>query len=127
MKYTTLKEHHLYNKTFQKGKRYFGKYAAVFVLRDLSAYRLMRENPQKKYYNRFGLSVGKKVGGAVERNRAKRILRAGYRAIEPELKTGFLVVISPRDQISKAKSTDIERELRIAFQKLSLFRGEAEQ
>ena len=124
MKYTTLKEHHLYNKTFQKGKRYFGKYAAVFVLRDLAAYRLMCENPQKKYYNRFGLSVGKKVGGAVQRNRAKRILRAGYRAIEPELKTGFLIVISPREELVKAKSTDVERELRIAFQKLGLFRAE---
>ena len=124
MKYTTLKEHHLYNKTFQKGKRYFGKYAAVFVLRDLTAYRLMCENPQKKYYNRFGLSVGKKVGGAVQRNRAKRILRAGYRAIEPELKTGFLIVISPREELVKAKSTDVERELRIAFQKLGLFRAE---
>ena len=123
MKYTTLKEHHLYNKTFQKGKRYFGKYVAVFVLRDLASYRLMQENPEKKYYNRFGLSVGKKVGGAVQRNRAKRIMRVGYRAIEAELKTGYLVVMSPREGILKAKSTDIERDLRVAFERLELFRA----
>ena len=120
MKYTTLKEHHLYNKTFRKGNRHFGKYVSVFVLRDYAARRLMLENPQKKYYNRIGLSVGKKVGGAVQRSRAKRILRAGYRAIELELRTGFLIVLSPREGILNAKSTDIERELRIAFAKLDM-------
>ena len=120
MKYTTIKEHHLYNKTFQKGKRYSGKYLSVFVLRDYAAKRLMRENPEKKYYNRFGVSVTKKVGGAVQRSRVKRILRAGYRAVEPELKTGFLVVISPREGILAAKSTDVERELRRGFAKLEM-------
>ena len=126
MKYTTLKEHHLYNKTFGRGNRYFGKYVSVFVLRDYAARRLMLENPEKKYYNRFGLSVGKKVGGAVERNRAKRIMRAAYRSIEPELRTGFLVVMAPRDGIKTAKSTDIERELRVAFERLEMMRTKTE-
>ena len=120
MKYTTIKEHHLYNKTFQRGKRYSGKYLSVFVLRDYAAKRLMRENPEKKYYNRFGVSVTKRVGGAVQRSRVKRILRAGYRAVEPEIKTGFLVVVSPREGILGAKSTDVERELRRGFAKLEM-------
>ena len=121
MKYTTLKEHHLYNKTFQRGARFSGKYLSVFVLRDYAAKRLKKENPEKKAYNRIGLSVTKRVGGAVKRSRAKRILRAGYRAVEPELKTGFLIVISPRDTILSAKSTDIEKELRRGFSKLDMF------
>ena len=127
MKYTTIKEHHLYNKTFQRGKRYSGKYLSVFVLRDYAAKRLMRENPEKKYYNRFGVSVTKKVGGAVQRSRVKRILRAGYRAVEPEIKTGFLVVVSPREGILSAKSTDVERELRRGFAKLEMFRDPVSQ
>ena len=61
MKYTTIKEHHLYNKTFQRGKRFSGRILSVFVLRDFAAKRLMKENPEKKYYNRFGVSVTKKV------------------------------------------------------------------
>ena len=122
MKYTTLKEHHLYNKTFQKGKRFSGRFVSVFVLRDYAAKRLMIENPEKKYYNRFGVSVTKRVGGAVQRSRVKRILRAGYRAVEPELKTGFLVVVSPRDGILKAKSTDVECELRKGFARLEMLR-----
>ena len=122
MKYTTIKEHHLYNKTFQRGKRYSGKNVSVFVLRDLAAKRLRKENPEKQFYNRFGVAVTKRVGGAVQRNRVKRILRAAYRAIEPELKTGFLVVLSPRDGILNVKSTDVECELRRGFERLEMFR-----
>ena len=121
MKYTTIKEHHLYNKTFQRGKRYSGRYVSVFVLRDLAAKRLRKENPEKKFYNRFGVAVTKRVGGAVQRSRVKRILRAAYRAVEPELKTGYLVVLSPRDGILNVKSTDVERELRRGFERLEMF------
>ena len=58
----------------------------------------------------------------MQRSRAKRILRAGYRAVEPELKTGFLIVIAPREGILTIKSTDVERELRRGFEKLDMFR-----
>ena len=122
MKYTTIKEHHLYDKAFRKGARFGGRFVSVFVLRDYAAKRLMLENPRKTAYNRFGVSVGKKVGGAVQRSRVKRILRAGYRAVEPELKTGFLIVIAPRIGILEAKSTDVERDLRRGFAKIGMFR-----
>ena len=123
MKYKTIKEHHLYNKTFQRGARFSGRLVSVFVLRDLAAKRLRKENPEKKYYNRFGVAVTKRVGGAVQRSRVKRILRAGYRAVEEELKTGYLVVLCPRDGILAAKSTDVEAELRYAFRRLEMFRS----
>lgn len=124
MKYTTIKEHHLFGKTFQRGARWSGRCVSMFVLRDRAAKRLQREHPEKRMINRFGVSVGKKVGGAVQRNRVKRILRAGYRAVEPELAVGWLVVLSPREGIAGAKSTDVERELRRGFAKLGLFRQE---
>lgn len=127
MKYTTLKEHHLYNKTFQRGNRFSGRYLSVFVLRDLAAKRLRKEHPEKRFYNRFGVSVTKKVGGAVQRNRVKRILRAGYRAVESELKKGYLIVISPREGVLQAKSTDVERELRRGFAKLDMFQTDGMQ
>ena len=123
MKNYAIKEHHLYNKAFRRGERFVCKTVAVYVLRDYAAKRLMRENPEKKYYNRFGVSVTKRVGGAVQRSRVKRILRAGYRAVEPEIKAGYLVVISPRDGILSAKSTDVERELRKGFARLEMFRN----
>ena len=121
MKNIAIKENHLYNKAYRNGKRFVGKYTAVYVLRDYAAGKLKREHPQKRFVNRLGLSVSKKIGGAVERNRAKRIMRAGYDALRDRLKTGNLIVISARGAIVGKKSGDVERELRSAFTKLELF------
>ena len=42
-----------------------------------------REN--KRRNNRLGIVAGKKIGGAVQRNRARRVIREAFRLIEPEL------------------------------------------
>ena len=121
MKNIAIKENHLYNKTFKRGKSFVGKYVAVYILRDYSAERLMRENPRKNYVNRIGLSVSKKLGYAVERNRAKRVIRAAFDTVKDELKVGNLIVISARFAIKGKKSTVVADELRRAFESLDAF------
>jgi len=46
---------------------------------------------------RLGISVGRKVGGAVERNRVKRLLRGAFWASVGELPAGhdFVIVARP--------------------------------
>ncbi len=121
MKDIAIRENHLYNKAYRKGKSYVGKYVAVYVLRDYAAERLARANPEKKQLNRVGLSVSKKLGGAVVRNRTKRILRAAYATVKNDLRTGNLIVISARVAAVKKKSTDIAVELKKAFCELQMF------
>ena len=124
MKNIAIKENHLYVEAYRRGDRYVGKYVAVYVLRDLAAKRLRKENPQKETVNRLGLAVTKKIGGAVQRNRAKRIIRAAYDGVKGDLKRGFLIVISAREAINGQKSGDVERELRAGFRKLCMFTDE---
>lgn len=125
MKFKAIRENHLYQKAYHKGDRFVGKLVAVFVLRDHAARRLMQAHPQRKYVNRIGLAVTKKTGGAVARNRAKRVIRAGWQAVEREgrIRTGYLVVLSARPGIVDAKSQDVERELRYALNKLNMLRA----
>ena len=121
MKEYAIKEHHLYNKAFAKGERAVGKLVAVYVLRDYAARRLTAAHPQKVQFNRVGLSVGKRIGSAVARNRAKRLLREGYRAVKKTgIKTGFLVVLAARDDIKGKKATDVQKELHRLFSKLGM-------
>ena len=120
MKNVAIRENHLYNKTYRKGKNFVGKLVAVYVLKDYAAKKLANANPEKKFINRVGLSVSKKLGGAVVRNRAKRIVRAAYDTVKDELKTGNLIVISVRTAATNKKSTDVAIELRTAFESLQM-------
>lgn len=69
---------------------------------------------------RVAVSAGRAVGGAVLRNRAKRLLRA---AIQPELeriKAGQDIVLIARDGIRERTSTEVNNALKGLLQKATL-------
>src|SRR5215210_2104886 len=55
--------------------------------------------------------VGKRIGGAVDRNRARRILREALRMVMPEGIEGHDVVLVAREDIRGARTQDLEAEL----------------
>ena len=122
MKNIAITENHLYKKTYVGGKKAGGKYTAIYILKDRRAYALKKANPQKKYVNRVGLTVTKKIGNAVTRSRVKRILRAAYAETEKVygVKKGWLVVISARETAVKAKSSEIYTEMVKQLEKLEM-------
>jgi ribonuclease P protein component len=62
---------------------------------------------------RLGVSVGRKVGGAVERNRVKRVLREAFWALDSELPDDHDFVLVARPELAglvEREGTDGVRE-----------------
>ena len=56
---------------------------------------------------RFGITTGKKIGGAVQRNRARRIIRAAFSEYDKRIRPGVDIVFIARSRTCRLKSTDI--------------------
>jgi len=52
--------------------------------------------PNDLGYSRIGYSIGKRIGGAVQRSRLRRLIREAYRRNKPELPQGLDFVVIPR-------------------------------
>lgn len=69
---------------------------------------------------RMGITAGKKVGKAVERNRCRRVIRAAYDQLYPELSGGWDIVIVARARLLSMKSSDLVPILRRQFKEAGL-------
>ena len=56
---------------------------------------------------RWGLSTGKRLGGAVVRNRVRRRLRVGMRAVSPRIRLGWDIMLIARPESARASSEEL--------------------
>jgi len=68
---------------------------------------------------RIGIAAGRRVGSAVQRNRAKRLLRAGVRPVYPLIAPGWDILLLARSPILKVKSTEVSASLQQALRRLA--------
>ena len=97
-----IKENYIFRKAYRKGTSLVCPFAVVYVLK----------NPRVNV--RLGITTGKKIGNAVCRNRARRVITAAFRSVLPEVLSGYDFVIVARSRILTVKSTKVAD----AFQKL---------
>ena len=100
-----LLRHGDFERVYKKGRRHFAAHMTVFYLR--------REQGEGL---RIGFTVGKVLGGAVERNRMKRRLRESVRLRWPEVRIPVDVVINPKKSVLKLEFTELENEITKAFE-----------
>ncbi len=91
-----IKSNKDFMKAYKKGRFSANNFISVYFL------------PNKSPYNRIGITTSKKIGNAVQRNRARRIIRAAYRNKEKLFPIGFDIIFVARQDIISVKSTDIE-------------------
>ena len=96
--------HSDFERVYKKGRRHFAPHMTVFYL--------LRERGEGW---RVGFTVGKVLGGAVERNRIKRRLREAVRLQWPEVCIPADVVLNPKKSVLKIEFGELETEIASAF------------
>jgi ribonuclease P protein component len=92
----TLRENKQFRRVYYKGRVLVSSVVVTYVLR----------NGLKR--NRFGITTSKKVGKAVVRNRAKRVIKAAFSEIKDGLPVGFDIVFVARKRTANEKSTRVK-------------------
>ena len=110
----TAKKSSIFTKTIHRGKSYSDKLLVVYIFKN------------KSNINRIGISVGKKVGNAIKRNRIKRLIKEAYRSIENFTSTGYDIIYIPRKFSSseEIKTGDIYNSMKKIFKKLDIYNEE---
>jgi ribonuclease P protein component len=74
--------------------------------------------PNGRPFDRLGLAVSRRVGGAVKRNRARRLLREGFRRAERAPGPGFDLVVVARASLAAQGQAEVDRVLRERVRRL---------
>jgi ribonuclease P protein component len=92
-----------FQQIYKNGARVHSRYSTLFVL----ANRLS--------FGRLGIAATKKLGGSVERNRAKRLIREVFR--RNKVAPGFDVVVIPKRELLDASLTALEADYRSTLER----------
>ena len=92
-----------FTKVYDHGTRFRGRFMTCFAL------------PNEVGSPRLGIAASQKIGNAVARNRAKRLVRELFRGHKPL--TGIDIVVIPRREMLEASWRNIEADYRAALQR----------
>ena len=106
----TLRNQRDFNRVYKQGKSRGSKFSVI----------LYRRNGLG--HTRTAFVASKKVGNSVERNRARRLMRAAYRSVEAGIAGGYDIVFVARATINGHKEPEVERCLRRALEESGLLR-----
>ena len=82
---------------------------------------LVAQANEAKNHLRVGVSAGKAIGTAVDRNRAKRLLREAMRPLLPKIASGWYLILVARPKLVSATLADVTSALTNLFTRAKLF------
>ena len=111
----TLRKQSDFSRVYKQGKSRGSRFAVI----------LYRRNGLK--FTRTAFVASKKVGNSVQRNRSRRLMRAAYRAVEPNVKSGYDIIFVARAAINGCKEPEVERQLKKTLEGAGILTGSSNE
>ena len=108
MQHTPLVRNADFSRAYHRGKNLVHAHVVVYI------------NKNRVKHTRVGITASKKVGNAVVRNRARRVIRHALAAVLPLDAGGYDFVFVARGQTPRIKSWQLEKTLRALLQKADI-------
>lgn len=105
-----LKKSWEFQRAYKKGKKYWDAYFVVYV------YNTQLRQP------RLGITVSKKVGKSVQRNRVKRLIREAFRMLKLELQQHYDIVVVGRNAACRLSAHQARDSLHKLFNRASILK-----
>lgn len=99
-----LRHGHQFRRVYEQGRRIPGRLAVLYVVEAAAS-------PSPGAARMIGVITGRAIGGAVERNRARRLMREAFRLNRQKLKDNFQMIVVARTAIRGAGFTEVQAEL----------------
>ena len=112
MKGQTLKENKDFRRLYYRGKSEASSALVTYGMKS------------RRGGVRYGITTSKKIGGAVQRNRARRVIRVAFRNIEPLIEGSWDFVFVARTRTTECKEDVVERAMLKHMQAIGAVRNE---
>lgn len=105
-----LKKSWEFQRAYKNGKKYWDAYFVIYV------YNTQFRN------SRLGITVSKKVGKSVQRNRVKRLIREAFRMLKVELQQHYDIVVVGRNTACSLSVNQVRDSLYKLFHRASILK-----
>lgn len=116
MNFNTLTENREFSEIYKRGKNVVGAYLVLYYLKN--------EHSKKSVIKvdcdeiKYGITVSKKIGKAVKRNRAKRLIKESIRLNPKFFSKDYTYVFVARNRINNANFYDVQKNIRYLLSKV---------
>jgi ribonuclease P protein component len=107
-----VKDNKEFQVIFKKGKSFANRQLVIYY----------RKKEDQSHF-RVGLSVGKKIGNAVVRNRIKRFIRQAFHELEKEIKPSYDFIIIARQPTKEMEFFEVKKSLTHLLSKEKLLKN----
>ena len=106
-RFTAVKQNSDFRRAYGRGKVYTSPALVTYIIKNRAG------------VCRIGITTSKKIGNAVKRNRARRVIRAAFLSMPP-LKQGYDIIFVARTRTVYKKSTEIAEAMLSQLKKAGL-------